>query len=190
MLTNLTYQKKCMVLAGAFLLFLLAGYQLSFSKTMALRHENAGKEKKIAWLREKEKEIPFLRSKMALVEKVYASSDSASLRDKLTAFISDFAVNNRCTVTEIPRHSTFHNGNISVETNIFTVEGHFTDLLSLEYEVESRFRILARIMSARFYSAKDLQTKHKSLYLTLITQSFNQSSPIPPDNHRDGLKNK
>jgi hypothetical protein len=190
MLANLTYQKKCMALAGAFLLFLLAGYQLSFSKTMALRQENAEKGKKIAWLREKEKEIPFLRSKMALVEKLYASGDSASLRDKLTAFISDFAVNNRCTVTEIPRHSTFYNGNISVETNVFTVEGHFTDLLSLEHEVENRFRILARIMSARFFLAKDLQAKHKNLYLTLITQSFNQSGPAAPDSYRAGLKNK
>jgi hypothetical protein len=185
MLADLTYPKKCLALAAAFLLFLLAGYQFSFSKTMALRRENAGKEKKIAWLREKEKEIPFLRSKMALVEKVYASGDSASLRDKLTAFISDFAVNNRCTVTEIPRHNTFHNGDISAETNVFTVEGRFTDLLSLGHEVENRFGILARIMSARFFSAKDLQTKHKSLYLTLITQSFHQSGP-----EIAGLKNK
>lgn len=174
---HLSYRKKCMALAGALLLFLLAGYRLSFGKTIALRREIAEKEKKIAWLRDKEKEIPFLKSKMALVEKVYAAGDSTSLRDKLTAFISDFAVNNRCTVTEIPKHSTFRNGNISVETNMFTIEGRFSDLLSLEYEVESRFRILARIMSARFFSVKDLQTKHKNLYLTIITQSFNQAGP-------------
>jgi hypothetical protein len=177
MLAKLSYQKKCLAMTIALLVFLWLGYALSFSKTMALKRENAEKEKKIAWLREKEKEIPFLRSKMALVEKVYAGNDSTALRDKLTAFISDFAVNNQCTVTEIPEHSRFHNGAISVETNIFTVEGRFSDLLRLEREVETRFRILARIMSARFFSIKDPQTKRKNLYLTLITQSFNQSGP-------------
>lgn len=176
MLTNLSYAKKCLVIALAFLVFLLAGYKLSFGKTMALRKEIGEKEKKIAWLREKEKEIPFLKSKMALVEKVYASNDSTALRDKLTAFISDFAVNNHCTVTEIPQHDHFNNGSIAVETNIFTVEGGFKELLSLEYELESRFRILARIMSVRYYSVKDLQSKRKNLYLTLVTQSFNQAN--------------
>lgn len=175
MLANLSYPKKCLALLAAFLVFLAAGYQLSFGKTLALKRELAGKEKKIAWLREKEKDIPFLKSKLAVVQKLCSANDSTSLRDRLTAFISDYATNANCTVTDIPKHTHFNNGSISVETNVFTVKGGFKDLLSLEYELENRFRILARIMSVRFFSVKDLQTKRKNLYLTLVTQSFNQA---------------
>ncbi len=172
---NLSYSKKCLVLLGAFALFLMLAWQLSFHKTLAMRRDIKEKEKKIAWLREKEKEIPFLKSKMALVEKVYTANDSTSLRDKLTAFISDFAVNNNCTVTEIPGSKNYSNASIAVETNIFTVKGGFKELLMLEQAIETKFRILARVMSVRFFSVRDLQTKRKNLYLTLITQSFNQT---------------
>jgi hypothetical protein len=173
MWSKLTYDNKVIGVCIAFLLFLVIGYKLSFHNTIELKNEIKEKEKKIAWLKEKETEIPFLKSKMALIEEAY-NGDSISIRDKLTAFISDFADNNACLVTEIPSYSSYKNGNLNIQTNSFTIRGSFNDLLSLLMAIENKFKVTAKVMSARFFSIKDMQSKRKNLYLTLVTQSFNQ----------------
>lgn len=173
MLENLTYQKKSFALLGAFVLFLILGYKFSFHKTFTVMGEISQKEEKLKWLKEKETEIPFLKSKMALIEEAY-SNDSISIRDKLTAFISDFADGNGCVVTEIPSFSTYTSDNLNIQTNTFTIKGRFNELVSLLIAIEGKFKVSAKVMSARFYSIKDMQTKRKNLYLTLVTQSFNQ----------------
>lgn len=173
MLTNLTYPKKCLALIIGFGLFLFIFHKLAFSKTLQLKNEINGKEQKIEWLKEKEKDLPFLKSKMDLIEKAY-NNDTTSVRDKLTASISEFAEGNECTVTEIPSSSSYLKDNLLIQTNTFTIKGKFHDLLRLVYKMETEYNISAKIMSARFFSIKDFQSKRKFLYLTLITQSFKQ----------------
>lgn len=175
MINKLSYNHKCTGLFISFLLLLLLGYKLSFSKTFESRLDIKKKEEKISWLKEKEKDIPVLKAKMALIEEAYSSSDSLSIRDKLTAFISDYAENNNCVVTEIPEHSSFARDNLKVQTNTFTIKGRFKDLLNLQFEVERKFKLLARIMSAHFFTVGDFQSKRKNLYLTITTQSFTQN---------------
>jgi hypothetical protein len=173
---NLTYPKKCSLLIVCFILFLVLAYKLSFSETIRNRNEIKQKETKILWLKEKEKEIPFLKAKMELIKKTYKEGDSTSVRDKLTAFISDFAENNGCVVTEIPIGSFYSNGAIVIETNSFTVKGEFKYLLKLQSEIEKEFKLFAKIMSVHFFSIKENQTKRKNLYLNIITQSFHEKN--------------
>ncbi|HWY11619.1 MAG TPA: hypothetical protein VN026_09855 [Bacteroidia bacterium] len=175
MLANLKYSKKCLIVFGGFALFLIIAYKLSFSETLKNRSEIKEKEGKISWLKEKEKEIPFLKSKMELIEKTCQKGDSSSVRVKLTEFISDYAENNNCLVTEIPFSSSYKNGTVNVETNSFTIKGTFNSLLRLQYTLGKEFKFIAKIMSARFFSLKENQTKRKNLYLTVITQSFSQT---------------
>ncbi len=174
MLDKLNYKQKCYVLFSGLLLFLLTGYQFSFSDTFKVMKEIKEKKQKLSWLKEKEKELPALKAKMAEFEKAYSKSDSMAVRDKLTAFISDFAEKNNCLVTEIPTNSSFKNDNLKVQTNTFTIRGNFNNLLSLLYNLETDYKYVAKIMSTKFFAVKDLQTKKKNLYLTIITQSFEQ----------------
>ena len=174
MLDKLNYKQKCYALFTGFILFLYVGYQFSFSDTFKVMSEIKEKEQKLTWLKEKEKELPELKAKMAEFEKAYSKSDSMAVRDKLTAFISDFAEKNNCLVTEIPTNSSFKNDNLKVQTNTFTIRGNFNNLLSLLNKLEVDYKYVAKIMSTKFYSIKDLQTKKKNLYLTIITQSFEQ----------------
>ncbi len=174
MLDKLNYKQKCYLLFAGFVLFLILGYQFSFADTFKVMSEIKEKQQKLTWLKEKEKELPALKSKMAEFEKAYSKSDSMAVRDKLTAFISDFAEKNSCLVTEIPTNSSFKNDNLKVQTNTFTIRGNFNNLLSLLNKLETDYKYVAKIMSTKFYSTKDLQTKKKNLYLTIITQSFEQ----------------
>lgn len=174
MISNLTYSKKCLLIFVSFILFLFFAYKLSFSETIRNRSEIGQKKEKIAWLKEKEKEIPLLKSKIELVKKT-CREDSISVRDKLTAYISDYAENNNCTVTEIPVSSNYSNSSLNIETNTFTIKGNFSSLLNLESEIEQEFKLTAKIMSAHFFTVKDNQSKRKNLYLTIITQTFNET---------------
>lgn len=176
MLEKLNYKQKCYLLFGGLILFFVIGYQFSFSDTFTLLGEIKTKEQKLEWLKEKEKELPALKAKMAEFERAYSKGDSTAVRDKLTAYISDFAEHNNCLVTEIPVNSSFKNDKLNVQTNTFTVKGNFYNLLSLLYKLEHDYKYVSKIMSARFFSIKDLQSKKKNLYLTLITQSFEQKN--------------
>lgn len=176
MIANLTYKSSCYLLLAGVVLFLVLGYKFSFSDTFKLTYEIAQKQQKLDWLREKEKELPALKAKMAEIEKAYLRKDSSSVRDKLTAGISDFADKNNCLVTEIPVNSLFTNKNLDVQTNTFTIKGNFNNLLLLLNMLESDYRYITKIMSARFFSLTDLQTRRKNLYLTVITQSFEQKT--------------
>jgi len=176
MLDKLNYKQKCYLLFTGIVLFFIVGYKFSFSDTFTMIKEIDEKQEKLKWLKEKEKELPALKSKMAEFERAYSKNDSMAVRDKLTAYISDFAENNNCLVTEIPVNSSFKNDNLNVQTNTFTIKGNFNNLLLLLNRLENDYKYVAKIMSAKFYSIKDMQTKKKNLYLTMVTQSFEQKT--------------
>jgi hypothetical protein len=171
---TLTYSKKVYAIFGGFILFMLIAYMFSISDTIALFKETKIKKEKLAWLKEKEKEIPALQSQMALLDRAYNSSDSSSIRDQLTAFISDYAEENECTVTEIPEKSFYSSSQLNIQTNKFVIKGQYKSLLQLMLNVETHYNYTAKVVSAKFHSIKDIQTKQTNLYLTLITQSFRQ----------------
>ena len=171
---NLTYPKKVYAITGGFVLTLLLAYVLVFSRTVSLFGETKLKQEKLVWLKEKEKEIPLLQSQMALLDKAYNSSDSSSIRDQLTAFISDFAEQHDCVVTEIPQKAFYASSQLNIQTNKFVVKGKYHQLLQLLDAVENNYNYTAKVVSVKYYSVKDLQTKQTNLYLAMITQSFRQ----------------
>jgi hypothetical protein len=177
---SLTYSKKVYAIFIGFIVFMILAYVLSFSKTIKIYKDTQVKKEKLVWLKEKEKEIPALQAQMTLLDKAYNSSDSSSIRDQLTAFISDYAEENGCIVTEIPEKSFYSSSQLNVQTNKFVVKGHYKSLLQLMLNVETHYNYTAKVVSAKFYSIKDLQTKQTNLYLAFITQSFRQhESEIP-----------
>lgn len=183
MLEKLNYTKKSWMLLGGFVLFLLLGYQFSFKDTFTVLNEIKEKEQKLTWLKDKEKELPALKTKMHEFEKAYAKTDSIAVRDKLTAYISDYSDQHQCIVTEIPTNSFFKNDHLNVQTNTFTIKGEFKNLVTLVHQLEKDFNYLAKLMSVKFFSIKDMQTKRKTLYVTIITQSFEQKLNNEKNSH-------
>lgn len=173
-MNKLSFPKKCLLALLCFVMSIALAYKLSFAKTIELRASTAEKEKKIGWMKEKEKELPALKARIALLEKAYREGDSTSVRDRLTAFISGYADDTHCTVTEIPTSKAYKASQLMVETNVFTIRGGFKELLQMEHAVEKEFGMMAKVVSARFYSVKDMQSKRRNLFLCLTTQSFRQ----------------
>jgi len=171
---QLTYSKKVYAITIGFVVFFVLAYFFSFNKTIQLYSDTTEKITKLEWLKEKEKEIPVLQAQMELLNKAYNSNDSSLIRDQLTSYISDFAESNNCVVTEIPEKSLYSNSSINVQTNKFVVKGDYNQLLTLFFNLEKEFNFRAKIVSAKFFSHKDMQTKKTNLYLTIIMQTFRQ----------------
>lgn len=176
MWAGLTYTRRTYVIWGAFVLFLILGYRFSFSDSFALAADMKEKRQKLEWLKEKQKDLPALRQKMEEFGQVYSANDSLAVRDRLTAHISDFAEQNNCLVTYIPANTFYKDENLKVQTNTFTIRGRFADLLTLLNTLETDFRYISRVMSARFYLEQDYQSKRKNLYLTVVTQTFQKQN--------------
>lgn len=171
---ELKYRTKCLLLCGGFLLFLLIAGKFSFSDTIHIMARVNENKLKISWLLEKEKEIPMLNARIKAFDKLYTRGDSLAARDKLTAWISAFAEKNNCLVTEIPSAQSFSSEHVNVYTNVYTVKGTFHPLLQLLNGLEQDCRYITKVMSSRFFTLKDHQTRKKQLYLTVVTQSFQQ----------------
>ena len=116
---------------GSFAMFLFLAYQIVFSNTIKLYKDITVKKEKLEWLKEKEKEIPELQNQINLLNKAYSSTDSSSIRDQLTSYISDYAEENSCLVTEIPEKNLYNGSQLNVQTNNFVVRGTFNSLLKL-----------------------------------------------------------
>ena len=172
---SLTYKKKCYLMFALLLAFFIVAYKFSFSQTLDNRKESSEKEKKIAFFKTREKEIPVLKKKLAHIEQLVKNSHAAPVRDRLTAFISAYAENNDCTVMEIPHAEFYKSAGNFIETNTFAIRGRFKTLLSLEHLLEKTFKSTARIMSVRYQALSNHRKKTKELYLTIITQSFIKS---------------
>lgn len=173
---GLTYTKKTYSLVVIFISIMIIGYTMIFSDTIELFSEVKQKQEKLNWLKEKEKEIPVLQSQMALLDKAYLANDSSSIRDQLTEHISDFAEKNNSIVTEIPKNEFYTHSQLNVQTNQFIIKGNYFNLLKLLRTLEIEYRYSAKVVSAKFYSVKDIQTKQTHLYLSLLTQTFQQQS--------------
>lgn len=174
MFKSLTYKTKLSLLLITFLMVLFFAYQYSFSDTFRLIDEIERKEARLQWLKEKEREIPVIQASMKTFEKKFSSEDSSPVRDNLTGYISDYAEKNNCLVTEIPGNSFYKNNSLKVQTNMFTIKGTYRNLVLLLNLLETKFSFMSRIMSARFYSITNPQNKKTELFLTVITQSFEQ----------------
>jgi hypothetical protein len=175
-MNGLSYKHKCMLLIAAFALFIYIGYVFSFSDTFELANGLSEKKEKLRWLKEKEKELPVLKAKLKEFDKAYSKNDSISVRDKLTAYISDYAENNNCLVTEIPTNTSYRSDNLKIQTNTFTVKGSYKNLVPLIYHLENDCKYLAKLISVKFYTTRDLQKKRKELFVTIVAQSFEQKT--------------
>jgi hypothetical protein len=174
MFKSLTYKTKLSLLLVGFLMVLVLGYNYSFSDTFKLMDGIEISESRLQWLKEKEREIPAIQESMQAFEKEFTSKDSLPVRDNLTAYISDYAEKNNCLVTEIPGNSFYKNNSLKVQTNVFTIKGTYRNLVLLLNLLEEKFTFMSKVMSARFYGITNPQNKRVELFLTIITQSFEQ----------------
>lgn len=173
---NWTYTKKNSFLAGGIILLLVAGYFLSFSKTIALSEENDK-------LRSYEGSGSNLPLQIAAVNRNIQRLDSLiSLNEenyqaRLLGTLSEYCHKNQVTLmgvegVEFPQYE-----NTPYETYHISIEGRYTNLIRTIADMENNYG-LGKIQSVRFETETERRSKKTRLilrlYLTRVIVSKNK----------------
>ncbi len=163
---DLTYRRKNLLIFIGFLLFMVLGYFLSFSKTIQLYNENEVLENNLAEASVAPSIILKSKEELRVLDqylRAYAF-DSLINQELLLAEVSDFCMKNNLIIYSFPHHTSQEKKNFVIHTNVIEAKGSYKNLLNLVYYLEQEIKI-GRISSVKF--ERFLEKKTKKAYLTV-----------------------
>lgn len=170
---NVTYRQKNKILLVGALLLLIVCYIFAIGETVELYSNNSKASQKLESLKNAPQQIVELNKRLVFLNsrvKQYVRDDDFEQEDILVA-ISDFCKGHRLKIVEFPKSTLKQNDDIVIETFNFTVEGNFTNLVKLIYDIEVVQKI-GRIASLDFETQMDRRTKVKRLTVRIFLQNL------------------
>lgn len=155
------------VLFGVFI------YQSVFSKTIELYKRNVALNVKLREAANAPAKFEFLHKKLASLDHVIEISQSDStqnVHDILLTTLSQYCKGHYTILKSFPETSTFTQGDFEIQTNSFTVQGSYIDLLQLLYTLEQKDRT-GKISSVTFQSSKEEASQKLVLSATVYLQT-------------------
>ena len=92
----------------------------------------------------------------------------------LLELVTNYCQDHHSVLREFPEASTAANGDLVVCTNVIVVEGQFSDLLQLVYQLEQKSD-LGKIASVYYALRKDRKSKDMALTATIYIQNIKKS---------------
>lgn len=169
----LTYNQKIKLLSLAAVIFMLICYQYAFKKTWytytEYRENSVNAEQSgnfihlFPGLQQQEKKMAGLINNH--------TADTVNSPKETLAFITSFCKLNRLKLTEYLPMQLTENSNFNIATRQISVEGNYTLLLKLLFELENR-QLYGRLCSANFKSTEDPYSHKIILTCTLYLQNL------------------
>lgn len=172
MLQGWTYKQKtrAVLIAGA--IFLVLAYMLSIRKTIAVYREASLLESQSELAANAPTKAVELEKRLAEIDNLLGMQPRAgNVQQALLGVITGYCKEHNTVLREFPKTVYNEEKDFMVETNVFTVEGNFFELLKLVYLLEQENRI-GKISSARFFVKKDLKTHTTGLNATIYLQNI------------------
>lgn len=172
MLRDLTYRKKnkLLLIAGGVLAVLT--YVLAISNTvdaciLANDYESQAAHAASAPLKaaELERQLADMESMLSV------QSKEEDIQQRLLGIVSAYCQSNGTVLREFPQTMHSEEKEFRVETNVFTVEGTFTELLKLVYRLEQEEK-LGKVSSVKYFMKKDPKTKTAALNAVIYLQNI------------------
>lgn len=175
MLKGLTYRKKNQLLIVVSLMMAYLIYVFAIKKTIGAYNEYTLAEKQMELLvnapimsAQLEKKLFNINSKIGHQNTIDQNAEQALLE-----LITNYCQENHVVLRAFPETTVARQRDLFVETNMFIIEGGFSSLLNLVYELEQKSK-LGKIVSVRYQLKKDLRTKDMSLIATIYLQNIKQ----------------
>ena len=172
MFKNMTYKKKnqLLIVAGTLLVFLI--YNFALKKTILAHSDCATAEEQIliaknapAMALQLEKELLQMDAKIG--------TDSVKTKNsgqELLGLITNYCQNNDAVLREFPEKTITEQEQLTIETNLFIVEGSFSALINLVYILEQKSKV-GKVSSVHYQLKKDLKSKEMVLTATIYLQN-------------------
>lgn len=172
MFKDITYKKKNQLLIVAAALLVFTIYNFSIKKTIAAHSDCATAEEQIllaknapAMALQLEKELLQMDAKIGT-----DSIQSKESGQQLLGLVTNYCQNNRTVLREFPETIITEQEKLTVETNVFIVEGSFSSLISLVYILEQRAKV-GKVAGVHYQLKKDLKSKEMVLTATIYLQN-------------------
>jgi hypothetical protein len=172
-----SYKERNRLLLVGFVLLLLLGWFLAFSKTYHLWKEHKTLSKMMTQNSRGPERISMLRHTLDSLNlslqgrsKVGVSSQDAQL-DYITTYVQAHGMK----VSFIPGQSNRKQKGYDIDTRIFQIDGNFKSALQLIYELEQHQQ-MSRVVSAKYTRVVDRQTKAVSLISTIYLENIHKGN--------------
>lgn len=168
---NLTYKQKFIAVLVGFILLFMASYKKTFKHTIQAKKELSLVEKKLSNNENSLSALYNLKNEISNLNKTIGgqTKNPEQVQQKLLDFISrnDHDVN----IVSIEDVHLFSDNEFLIYTNQIELEGTYSSLINVLYEIEKEFRN-SRVASVQLYSKKNYRTNTKNLFLKIIFQNY------------------
>lgn len=144
------------------LLVLVTAYQFSIKETLHLRQANQQHQQAIARAINIDADIEKYQGQLAAFN---ANTITSYSQDNLLELLSTFCVQQGLLIKEFPEPKTYQEADYTIVSNRIEVEGAFSDIVQLVYDLEHVHRI-GSIVSLKYQSGYNRQAKKP--YLTAM----------------------
>ena len=169
----LSYNQKLKLLAAAAIVILILCYQYGFKNTWAVYADYKENKLKTEQLGDYVALMPVLKNEEKKINDLIKNNLADTLSDakETLAFITSFSKTSGIKLIEYQPMQITQNNSFNIATRQITVEGNYTGLLKLLYELENH-QSYGRLCSAFFKSAEDISSGKISLTCTFYLQNL------------------
>lgn len=176
MLDRFTYKQRNFGLLGVFILSAWLVYSLALSTTIDLAGSCSQREADLASVQNAPQRIAALKAEQAAIDRVLGEEGRIlDFQQALLEKVSDYCQDNKLVLREFPKPIAKKENNYLVETNLVVVEGKFSKLLTLVYELEQQDR-LGKIAAVEFRTERPRRGQPAKLTASIYVQNVKKAN--------------
>lgn len=171
---EITYKTKNIILLGLTILFAILTYKIAIKKTIDLQAENKQIENRLKQI----EDAPYLLANYKnTLENLnnqlgYVGSKDKLSQDKILDIVESFCSQNNSFLSEYSKTILNNNKAFNIETNVIEIDGKYTDIVKLIYELEYKKNI-SKVNGVFFKKEKNRTTRKMRLTATIYLQNIN-----------------
>ncbi len=175
MFNKLTYQQRFLTFAGIACFFIVIFFKISVLNSYDQYVELEKTRKEVVLMQAAPNRLNKLKKEIKTIETILAQRDVNDPQDNLLATISPFCKKHQIAIRKLPRESVVNKSGYQIYTTELIVEGSYTDLVQLAYELEYVKKI-GRISGMQFSMERDTRTKRQYLEGIIYLQRISKNS--------------
>lgn len=173
----MNYNQKNIVFLIGFILLVVMAYQLSFSKTTQIKKQYINLKFQDDQFALTSKNTNYLQNQHKYYDSIltkFQVSSEISFQHNLLNKLHQFSKKNNLKIRNFEQpHIINLNKTTRQETYQFKVEGNYTSIIALIYNLEQTNK-MGKIISSLFEKKKDYRTSKESLLCTILLQKIIQ----------------
>ncbi|PKP03993.1 MAG: hypothetical protein CVU11_06440 [Bacteroidetes bacterium HGW-Bacteroidetes-6] len=170
-LQQITYKNRYRLLLAGIVVLAVIVYHFGFSKTIAMYQLKNELIDRSSEVEDAPQRISGLKQQVAAFESLISGnpSDTTETRNKIMNYVSRFCNDHNLTLSGFLPPVDVDRGTFILETNILEIEGDFSTILRLVYNMEMVWKP-GKVVSVKFFTSEDLRTKTLKLFAHVYIQ--------------------